>query len=232
LSGTQVLLNAVESGLVRLLCRVDDAELAKIPLCGPLILISNHVNFLEIPVLHSRLRPREVVGLAKAESWNNPLLGWLFDRWGAIPIRRGEGDITALRSSLDVLESGGILVVGPEGTRSRDGVLRRGHPGVVTLAVKSRAPVLPMAFHGGERFGHQARRLRRTPFHVAVGQPFHVQPKATRLTHDVRQAVADEIMYQLASLLPPVYRGFYGEPQLAAPVHLKFDSSLGRDGAH
>ncbi|MDD5219262.1 MAG: hypothetical protein PHV11_01680, partial [Candidatus Bipolaricaulis sp.] len=98
---------------------------------------------------------------------------------------------------------------------------------VVTLAVKSGAPVLPMAFHGGERFGHHARRLRRTPFHVAVGQPFRVRPKATRLTHDVRQAVADEIMYQLASLLPPAYRGFYAEPERGVPVHLEFDSSLG-----
>lgn len=225
MSGTALLLNGVESALVRLLCRVDDAELSKIPLRGPLILVSNHINFLEIPVLHSRLRPRHVVGLAKAESWNNPLLGWLFSRWGAIPVRRGEADIAALRASIDVLRQGGILVVGPEGTRSRDGRLGRGHPGVVTLAVKSGAPVLPMAFYGGERFGHQVRRLRRTPFHVVVGQPFRVEPKAPRLTHEVRQNVADEIMYQLASLLPPAYRGVYADPLSESPIHLEFDPS-------
>ncbi len=223
--GERLLLNGAESALVRLLCRVDDAELAKIPLCGPLILVSNHVNFLEIPVLHSRLRPRQVVGLAKAESWDNPVLGWLFNRWGAIPVRRGEADIAALRTCLEVLERGGILVVGPEGTRSHDGRLRRGHPGVVTIAVKSGAPVLPMAFYGGEKFGHHVRRLRRTPFHVAVGRPFRVEPKATRLTRDVRQDVVDEIMHELASLLPPAYRGVYAEPRCGGPVHLQFDAS-------
>ena len=224
--GTRLLLNGAESALVRLLCRVDDAELAKVPLHGPLILVSNHINFLEIPVLHSRLRPRQVVGLAKAESWNNPLLGWLFTRWGAIPVRRGEADIAALRTSLDVLRRGGILVVGPEGTRSRDGRLRRGHPGVVTIAVKSGAPVLPMAFYGGERFGHQVRRLRRPPFHVVVGEPFRVEPKAPRLTRDVRQNVVDEIMFQLASLLPPAYRGVYADPRSQEPIHLEFNPSL------
>ncbi len=224
--GARLLLDGVEGALVRLLCRVDDTELAKVPLHGPLILVSNHINFLEIPVLHSRLRPREVVGLAKAESWDNPLLGWLFSRWGAIPVRRGEADIAALRASLDVLRRGGILVVGPEGTRSHDGRLRRGHPGVVTLAVKSGAPVLPMVFYGGERFGHQVRRLCRTPFHVVVGEPFRVEPKAPRLTHEVRQNVADEIMYQLASLLPPAYRGVYADLRSERPVHLRFDLSL------
>jgi 1-acyl-sn-glycerol-3-phosphate acyltransferase len=200
--------NLAESGLVALLCRVDDAEIAKVPAVGPLILVTNHVGFLEIPVLHSRLRPRRVVGLAKAESWKNPLLGWLFDLWGAIPVKRGEPDLAALRKCLDFLRDGGILVVAPEGTRSRHGCLQRGHSGVVTLALRSGAPILPLAFCGGEALKRNAKRFRRTPFHIMVGEPFHLSVEG-RVTQAVRQDLTDNIMYKLAALLPPEYRGEY-----------------------
>jgi 1-acyl-sn-glycerol-3-phosphate acyltransferase len=148
------------------------------------------------------------VGLAKAESWKNPLLGWLFNLWGAIPVRRGEMDLAALRKCLDVLRDGGILVVAPEGTRSRHGCLQRGHPGVVALALRSGAPILPLAFCGGEALKRNAKRLRRTPFHVMVGEPFHLSVEG-RVAQAVRQDLTDKIMYKLAALLPSEYRGEY-----------------------
>lgn len=214
--------------LVRVLCKVDGEQVDKVPVHGPLILIANHVNFLEAPVLHCRLRPRRVIGLAKAEAWDTPLLGWLFDQWEAIPIRRGEPDIGALRQALGVLREGGILVVAPEGTRSRDGRLQRGRSGVVTIALKSGAPLLPLAFHGGEAIGHNIRRLRRTPFHIIVGEPFHVEVGGKRVSRDVRQRIADEIMYQLAALLPPAYRGEYADLDAATETYLRFVSPADR----
>ncbi len=204
-------INGTESALIALLCRVDDAQIARVPAAGPLILVTNHVNFLEIPVLHSRLRPRRVIGLAKAEAWENRLLGWLFDLWGAIPVRRGETDLGALRKCLEVLESGGILAIAPEGTRSRDGRLQRGHSGVVTLALRSGAPILPLAFYGGEKLGANLRRLRRTPFHIVVGEPFSLTSGEERVTQERRREMADEIMHRLAALLPPAYRGVYAD---------------------
>jgi 1-acyl-sn-glycerol-3-phosphate acyltransferase len=205
------LVGLAESGLVALLCRVDDAQMAKVPATGPLILVTNHVSFLEIPVLHSRLRPRPVAGLAKAEAWENPVLAWLFNLWGAIPVKRGEPDLAALRRCLDVLRDAGILVVAPEGTRSRHGRLQRGHPGVVMLALRSGAPILPLAFYGGEALKRNARRLRRTPFHIVVGEPFCLSMEG-HVTQAVRQDLTDQIMYKLASLLPPAYRGEYATP--------------------
>jgi 1-acyl-sn-glycerol-3-phosphate acyltransferase len=201
--------NAAESALVSALCRVDDAQMKRVPASGPLILVTNHVNFLEVPVLHSRLRPRRVLGLAKAEAWKNPVLGWLFDLWGAIPVRRGETDLAALRRCFEVLKEGAILVIAPEGTRSRHGRLQHGHSGVVTLALRSGAPILPLAFYGGESLGRNLRRLRRTPFHIVVGEPFSLQAEDGRLTQERRQELADEIMYKLAALLPAEYRGEY-----------------------
>lgn len=209
--------------LVGLSCRVDGGQLAKVPMNGPLLLVSNHINFLEIPVLHDRLLPRKVIGFAKAEAWENRFIGWLFDYWGAIPVRRGEPDIGALRRTLDALANGGIVVIAPEGTRSRDGRLQRGQQGAAILALKSGAPVLPMAFYGGEAFGRNLRRLRRTPFHVRVGTPFRVDTGSVKPTREVREQITEQIMWQIASLLPESYRGVYADPPQETASFLRFD---------
>jgi len=206
--------------LIRILCKEDGQEVDKLPLDGPYIVLANHVNFLEAPVLHCRFRPRKVIALAKAEAWDNRLLGWLLDQWEAIPIRRGESDIGALRRALAVLKDGGILAVAPEGTRSRHGRLQRAHAGVVTLALKSDAPLWPLAFHGGEEIGRNVRRLRRTSFHIRVGEPFRIEIGGERLTSELRQRIADEIMARLAMLLPPQYRGEYADFDVGTETYL------------
>jgi 1-acyl-sn-glycerol-3-phosphate acyltransferase len=209
--------------LTRVACRVDDAELAKVPLCGPLILVVNHINFLEVPVTYTHLLPRRLTGFAKAETWNNPALGWLFNMWEAIPVRRGEVDTRALRRGVEVLQQGQFLAVAPEGTRSGTGRLQTGRPGVVMVALWSKAPLLPIAYYGGELFSHNVRRLRRTEFHFAVGRPFRLDDHGERVTHRVRQQMADEIMYQLAAILPPAYRGVYSDFSRATETYLQFE---------
>lgn len=216
------LVDGIITSLVSLLVDVDDDQLRKIPQAGPLILATNHVNFLEVPVLRSRLRSRRVTGLAKAEAWENPILRWLFDQWDAIPVRRGETDIAALRQTLGVLRDGGILGIAPEGTRSGHGRLQRAHSGIATIALKSAAPVLPLVFYGGEAFRRNIARMRRTPFHFVVGEPFRVIPGDARITREVRQQIADEIMYQLSALLPLAYRGYYANLKAATERHLRF----------
>lgn len=209
-------------GLARALCRVDDQQLAQVPARGPLLLVSNHINFLEAPLLYTHLQPRPLTGLAKAESWDNPVLGFLADLWDAIPVHRGEVDLNALRQALRALEAGKILGVAPEGTRSGDGRLQAGHPGIVVLALRSHAPLLPVVTYGGERFWQNVRRLRRTGFHIAVGRPFVLDPGRDRVTRQVRQQMVDEIMYQMAALLPPTYRGVYSNLAAATEQYLHF----------
>ena len=208
--------------LTRILCRIDDSQLARVPHKGPLILVPNHINFLDVPVLYTHLRPRPLTTLAKIETWHNPVLGYLFTRGGAIPVRRGEADVDALREGLHALEKGDILAIAPEGTRSNDGRLKRGKPGVVLMALHSGAPLLPVVFYGPEAFRRNIRRLRRTDFHIIVGQPFRLEPGAGRVTHGARQEMTDEIMYQLAALLPPAYRGYYSDLSAATERYLRF----------
>jgi 1-acyl-sn-glycerol-3-phosphate acyltransferase len=223
--------NWTVKGLTHLLCRVDDAQLAQVPGRGPLILVANHINFIEVPILYTHLQPRPVTGFAKAETWSNPALGRLFNLWGGIPLKRGEIDVTAFRRALAILEQGYILAVAPEGTRNNDGRMQRGHPGVVTLTLRSGAPLLPMVYYGGENLKRNLSRLRRTDFHIAVGNPFYLDPGGVRVTRKLRQQMTDEIMYQVAALLPPAYRGHYSDMSAASEVYLRFpaasESNLG-----
>jgi 1-acyl-sn-glycerol-3-phosphate acyltransferase len=216
------LVNGTIKGLTRVLCRVDDSQLTRVPQHGPLILVSNHINFLEVPLLYTHLLPRPVTGFAKAETWDNPAMAALFDFWEAIPLRRGEADHAAIRRALQALRQEKILALAPEGTRSRDGRLQRGHPGVVTLALLSGAPLLPIVFYGGERLRGNLSRLRRTDFHIVVGRPFELCPREARVTRAARQRMVDEVMYQLAALLPPSYRGCYADLTAATQAHLRF----------
>ena len=211
-------------GLTRILCRVDDAQVAQVPDQGPLILVANHINFLEVPLLYTHLQPRPVTGFAKAELWDNLALRQLIKLWEAIPLERGEADTSAIRQALKALKANRILAIAPEGTRSGHGRLQRGRPGAVFLALHSGASLLPVVYHGGEKFWHNLARLHRTDFHIAVGQPFYLEAGEAKVTQDVRQRMVDEIMYQMAALLPPAYRGVYSDLAAASEIYLRFPS--------
>ena len=192
-----------------ILCRIDAPDMYKVPMRGPLIAYSNHSGQIEVAVLFARLQPRPITGWAKMEAWDHFFLRWLFTLWKLIPIRRGEGDTTALRKAIQAIEEGYIFGLAPEGTRNITGRLKRAHPGAVLLAVRSGAPLLPVAHWGGEKFRENLKRLRRTDIHIRVGEPICLKVEGVRMTHEVRQQIVDEMMYRLAELLPPEYRGEY-----------------------
>ncbi len=207
---------------VRSAVNVNDSELKKIPNHGPLILAANHVNFLDVPVVYTHLLPRPVTGLVKIETWNNPFLGFLFDIWGGIPVQRGAADIRATRLCLQALQQKKILAIAPEGTRSGTGKLQKGHSGIVFLALKSRAPILPIAYYGAENYRQNLSSLKRIPFTIRVGNLFVIDsPDDSRLPPQIRQQIADEIMIQIARLLPPEYRGYYADRIHEQPRYLR-----------
>lgn len=209
-------------GLTRILCRIDASALKEVPEHGPLLLVANHVNFLDAPVMYTHLHPRPLTGFVKAETWDNPVMALLFNIWGGIPIRRGEPDMAALNMALEALRQGKIVAVAPEGTRSGSGKLKRGYPGIVVLALRSGAPLLPVAYYGGENFRDNLSHLRRTDFNIRVGQPFAIDPGEEKVTRSLRQTITDEIMYRIAALLPEHYRGEYADLQAATQKYLRF----------
>jgi 1-acyl-sn-glycerol-3-phosphate acyltransferase len=191
------------------ICRIDKKDLNKVPARGPLIIVANHINFLEAPIVISHLDPRPVTGLAKKESWDSPWMGFLFNQWGIISIDREQVDREAFRLAGEALTQEKILAVAPEGTRSGNGCMQQGKPGVVALAVRSKATLLPVGFSGHENFWYNIKHLRRTDFRIRVGKPFRIDTGGEGLSRDARQAIADEIMCKIAELLPADHWGYY-----------------------
>jgi 1-acyl-sn-glycerol-3-phosphate acyltransferase len=191
--------------------RIDDAQLTQVPEHGPLILVTNHINIMEIPIIYSHLQPRPLHGMVLADRWKNRIVAWGLDVCGTIPLERGGVNLDAMRRALNLLNEGGMLIISPEGTRSSNGRLQNGHPGIVPLALKSGAPLLPVGYYGGENYKENVKKLKRTDFHLVVGKPFCLSAGGETATREVRQQMVDEVMYQLASILPEAYRGNYAD---------------------
>lgn len=204
------------------LCRIDKNDISKIPAHGPFILVTNHINSLEVPLLFVHLQPRKMLGLAKIETWDNKFMGWLFDLWDAIPIRRGALDLAAFRACLGVLKEGNILAIAPEGTRSYDGRLQCGQPGTTLIALHAGVPILPVAHWGGEAFSSNLKKIKRTDFHFRVGNPFYLDAHGEKVNGRVRQLMVDEIMTQIALLMPDIYRGKYADCDPPLQKYLRF----------
>ncbi len=195
----------------RITCRIDAPDLHKFPMHGPLIAIANHTGQIEVPLIFAHLQPRKLSGWAKAESWDNKFLNWVFGVWGIIPVRRGEADMHALKEALRALQKGLIFGIAPEGTRNYNGVLRRALPGTVIIALHSGAPIIPIAHWGGEVYLKNLKRFKRTDFHIRIGEPFRIDVEGVKVTGEMRQQIVDEMMYELAKLLPEEYRGEYSD---------------------
>jgi len=204
-----------------ILCSIDAPNIETFPQKGPLIVISNHTGQLEVAVFFGQLAPRPLTGWAKMEAWDNAFLNWLFNLWGLIPVRRGEADTSALRKAIKALDEGYIFGIAPEGTRNKTGRLIRAHPGAVLLATRSNAPILPVAHWGGEDFLKNLPRFKRTDFHIRVGRPFKLELDGVKLTREIRQQIADEMMLRIAELMPPEYHGAYEKVTLGEKRYTK-----------
>jgi len=205
------IINSVLRGVVRLTCRINTEELEKIPANGPLILITNHINILEAPILYLFTRPRNTIALAKQELWNHAFTRALMNWWECIPVDRSGMDREALNACFSVLDRKDILCIAPEGTRNRNGQMIQGKAGTGFIAFKKKVPILPVANFGAESYIQNIKRLRRTKITFKVGEPFIIDTDKRRLTGEERQAVTDEMMIRIARLLPESYHGFYAD---------------------
>jgi 1-acyl-sn-glycerol-3-phosphate acyltransferase len=191
--------------LLPLLLDLHVEGLEQVPSRGPYILASNHLSMLD-PVVLLALLPRRPSFLARAELFRSARVGLLV-RWaGAIPVERVGMDVGALRRARRLLEAGVPIGVFPEGGRIKQGGLAPGMPGVGLLALRTGAPVAPVALLGTERF-LRGKRPRWRPRVVArFGPPIH--PEELRACPGAREAT-DLIMRRIADLLPPGARGAY-----------------------
>lgn len=201
--------------LLALLGGVRTHGLQNLPRSGPIILVGNHVALVDPLVAGWGTCwqvGRVVHIISKAEMRRWPLLGWLGSGAGVIYVRRGEGDRDAQRRARAVLAAGRALLLFPEGTRTRTGGLIPARNGAALLAMRSGAPIVPVALTGTERmltwwspFGPRPRA------EVRIGAPFSLphRPEGVIDRADLVDGTT-RLMRELAALLPPARRGVYG----------------------
>lgn len=197
--------------LFRMLTRLEVRGLERVPMEGPLLVAYNHLAHLDAPLIVAFL-PREVEGLALSDLYEVPVTGQLLRLYGTIPVHRDKFDRAVLRRALEVLAEGKALALAPEARMSVSGALERARHGVAYLALRSGAPVLPVALTGTELVPGALKRLQRAPVTMTVGQVYHPPPRAQdpALLRAQVEEVTEVIMLRIAALLPVAYRGEYG----------------------
>ena len=212
------ILKAVLTPIIHLLVRVKVEGRENVPKRGAVILASNHRSFLDsifIPlVVH-----RRVTFVAKAEYFDDPKTAWFFRSCGQIPIRREGGSASegALLAARDVLESGGVFGIYPEGTRTRDGVTHRGHTGVARLALQTGAPIVPVGLIGSDECQPTDKKLPRLFKKVTIrfGEP--ISPRRYEGREEdalVLRQITDELMFEIVGLCGYDYRDTYATKKL------------------
>jgi len=211
--------NPVLHTLFRLFYHLDIVGSENVPSRGPFIAMMNHIYALD-PVQVAVLAPRFIVIMSKIENYHNPPLRVAMHLYGTFPVHRGELDMAAIRTSLQVLDQGCGLLMAPEGTRSRSWTLQPGLDGVAWLALRSQAPIVPVAHSGQEHLGQCLRHARRARLRMVFGQPFLFLPIEGLDRRQQLALMTREAMYRLAALLPPEYRGVYSDLTQATDLTL------------
>ena len=206
------LCNLTMKGLLLLLSDWEVEGKENVPRSGPLIVVANHLNLPDPPLLTASI-PRRIIFMAKEELFYSR--GGLFVRWfGAFPVRRGELDREAIRQAIKVLEEGLALGMFPEGRRSPNARLIQAEPGTALIALRTRVPILPVGISGTEKVRDLGILRQRPRIRVSIGQPFTL-PFDSRPSKEKLSQATDFIMRRIAELLPLGYRGVYGERGLS-----------------
>ncbi|HWB72362.1 MAG TPA: lysophospholipid acyltransferase family protein [Egibacteraceae bacterium] len=195
-------MHAVVPPLIKVLYRPEAEGLQRIPRAGPAILASNHLSFLDSVFLPA-LIDRPIYFLGKSDYFR----GWrrhFFENVGVMPVNRQGGDAAeaSLRRGREILDRGHLLGIYPEGTRSPDGRLYRGKTGPVRLALRTAAPLIPVAMTGTFEILPPGKLIPRIgPVGVRVGQPLDLSPyREDPEDGDALRRATDELMHELAAL--------------------------------
>ena len=205
-------LRSIVRFFMKIIADIEVYDMEKLPK-GNFIAAANHLGRLDTAVLLCIIDREDIIMPVAEKYRNHPLFGAIGRAVNAIWLNRFEADYPALREILARMQNGGMLVIAPEGTRSKTEALQEGRMGVAFLASKSGYPVLPVALTGTEdrRIMENLKRFRRSKITVRAGDLFHIQiPKGKGREQAMREAT-DEIMCRIAALLPEKYRGVYAD---------------------
>lgn len=187
----------------KLYFRLSGKGLKYIPKSGPVLLVSNHASFID-PFLDGVMLSRPIHFMARSDLWNVKFLAWWIPRVGGIPIRRVGIDRKAIQVTLDYLKKNEIVMIYPEGTRSMDGKLQPGMPGVGMIAHMAKVPVIPIYISGSHQaYPRKAKYPKPKKIRVFYGPPIDFNAEfnmpAEKETYII---IANKIMDAIRALSP------------------------------
>lgn len=184
------------------------------------LVIVNHLSMWDIPYTYPLL-PRPFFMMGKAEYFNVPFMGFLVRGYGGFPVKRGEADRPAIQHAVDLLKKQQLLVIYPEGTRSKTGGMGEGQAGALMIAQHADPIIVPAAIYGTEKIAKKRKGFFSYPtIHIKAGKPFRlndlrgdIQPGLNKRAQN--EEMLDLMMRRIAEQLPPEYQGLYA-PDLIA----------------
>ena len=202
-------------GLIRLIfnliARVEVRGYENLPHGSSFVIATNHLGIADVPIAFYALNRWDMF-VVIGEKWRDVgLFRWVGKHFNFIFIDRFNPDLKALRTIISLMEKNNILVIAPEGTRSRTGALIEAKPGVSYLATKLGRPIVPVGIVGTEdkNLLNNVKKLRRSHIIVTAGPTFSLPPLPRQNRDELLKQYTDEIMCHIAALLPEKYRGVY-----------------------
>lgn len=210
---TKNVLRSIIRFLINLIADVELIDVEKLPREGSYAFATNHLGILDAFLAYYILERWDFF-IPVAEKWEKSFfLRWLGKHLNFIFIDRFNPDIHAIRTILKRMEKGEVLIIAPEGTRSRTEKMAEGKPGVSYMASKAQFPVLPIGLIGTEDriFFGNLKRFKRTKIQVRFGDIFTLPPLPRKNRDEALREYTDEIMCRIAVLIPEKNRGVYAE---------------------
>ena len=212
--------------VLRQMFQLHPEGLEHVPRSGAAIIAPNHLSFID-PLCIALTVPRRITFIGKAEYVDSWVTRWFMEMGGVIPVRREDSAKAqgSLEAGVRVLQSGELMGIFPEGTRSPDGRLYKGKTGAARMALEADCPVIPTGVVGTEKvLPKDAKVPKRTRVHVHFGQPMFVPKEATTDTHALR-TFTDDLMHEIATLTGQTYRHRYSYQKRRASVDAPFAAS-------
>jgi 1-acyl-sn-glycerol-3-phosphate acyltransferase len=189
--------------------KIIDKE--NIPKKGACIFIANHLHEIDPPLVLASI-PRQTKPMAKNELFQIPFIGWYFRAYGAFPVKRFSADSKTLLLAKKIIKSGKPILMFPEGTRSKNGGLKKAYPGAAMLAMLSECSIVPVAIIGTKKLTKKSMLKgfltnKKPVLTIKFGKPFYLSTDKA----DAKSARegTEVMMKKLASILPKSYQGEY-----------------------
>jgi 1-acyl-sn-glycerol-3-phosphate acyltransferase len=202
-------LRSIVTFLIKGLTRTEFLGLENLPVSGALIITTNHMHYMDIPLLFVNPIRADLTALVTTKYQKHWFIRWFCQTAGGIWINRDIADFAAMQAASRVLKEGRALGISPEGTRSHTAQLQPGKPGTVLLALKMGVPIIPVAITGTENAFRRIFTLQRPHITVRFGPVFTLLPVGPENLEQIYQQYTDEIMCRIAALMPEKYWGYY-----------------------